>query len=173
MTPTQHLRHVTPTTTPTRDCYTIALSCYTAISTRDSTVTLACDSDTKNSDGGLLTQITPTRDTVVEAAVRRQFISARRPSRDSRYAAFLCTHCAYTLFSHMCHNRYPPHVDSNILYSTLLLALLFGCVVYASATVLHTVQSGIHLSSRAQICKPLKEPRNQFPAWRSCTTNLF
>jgi hypothetical protein len=25
-------------------------------------------------------------------------------------------------------------VDSNILYSTLLLALLFGCVVYASAT---------------------------------------
>ena len=34
----------------------------------------------------------------------------------------------------MCYNRYPPHVDSNILYSTLLLALLFGCVVYASAT---------------------------------------
>ncbi len=26
-------------------------------------------------------------------------------------------------------------MDSNILYSTLLLALLFGCVVYASATV--------------------------------------
>jgi hypothetical protein len=26
-------------------------------------------------------------------------------------------------------------VDSNILYSTLLLALLFGCVVYASATL--------------------------------------
>jgi hypothetical protein len=47
-------------------------------------------------------------DGLVEAAVRRQFISARRPSRDSRYAAFLCTHCAYTLFSHMCYNRYPP-----------------------------------------------------------------
>ena len=40
----------------------------------------------------------------VEAAVCRQFISARRPSRDSRYAAFLCTHCASTLFSHMCEN---------------------------------------------------------------------
>ncbi len=30
----------------------------------------------------------------------------RRPSRDySRYAAFLRTHCAYTLYSHMCYNR--------------------------------------------------------------------
>ena len=42
---------------------------------------------------------------VVEAALRRQFISVRRPSRDSRYAAFLCTHCAYTLYTHMCYNR--------------------------------------------------------------------
>ncbi len=57
---------------------------------------------------------------IVEAALRRQFISVRRHSRDSRYAAFLRTHCAYTLFSHMCYNRYPPHVDSNILYSTLV-----------------------------------------------------
>jgi len=39
------------------------------------------------------------------------------------------------------------------------------------AKILHTVQSGIHLFSRARICKPLKEPRNQFPAWRK--TNLF
>ncbi len=67
---------------------------------------------------------------IVEAAVCRQLISARRPSRDSRYAAFLCTLCAYTLFTHMCYNRYPPHVDSNILYSTPLLALLFGCVCH-------------------------------------------
>jgi hypothetical protein len=30
----------------------------------------------------------------------------RRPSRDfSRYAAFLCTHCAYTLYTRMCYNR--------------------------------------------------------------------
>jgi hypothetical protein len=72
---------------------------------------------------------------LVEAALRRQFISVIRPSRDSRYAAFLFTHCAYTLYTHMCYNRYPPHVDSNILHSTLLLALLFGCVVYASATL--------------------------------------
>jgi hypothetical protein len=27
--------------------------------------------------------------------------------------------------------------------------------------------------SRARICKPFKEPRNQFPAWRVGTTTLF
>ncbi len=80
-------------------------------------------------------QVNNTKYNLVEAALRRQFISVRRHSRDSRYAAFLRTHCAYTLFSHMCYNRYPPHRDSNILYSTLLLASLFGCVVYASATL--------------------------------------
>ena len=42
----------------------------------------------------------------------------------------------HAILTHVCYNRYPPpHVDSNILYSTLLLALLFGCVVYASATL--------------------------------------
>ena len=44
-------------------------------------------------------------------------------------------HIAHTRYSHTCVITVtPPHVDSNILYSTLLLALLFGCVVYASAT---------------------------------------
>jgi hypothetical protein len=28
----------------------------------------------------------------------------------------------------VCYNRYPPHVYSNKLYSSQLLALLFGCV---------------------------------------------
>ncbi len=85
--------------------------------------------------------------TLVEAAPRRQFISVRRPSRDSRYAAFLRTHCAYTLFSHMCYNRYPPHVDSNILYSTLLLALLFGCVClrHTLAILFYPLQSSKHI----------------------------
>jgi hypothetical protein len=27
--------------------------------------------------------------------------------------------------------------------------------------------------TRARICKPLKEPRNRFPAWRAGTTTLF
>jgi hypothetical protein len=45
-------------------------------------------------------------------------------------------HIAHTRYSHTCVITVtPPHVDSNILYSTLLLALLFGCVVYASATI--------------------------------------
>jgi hypothetical protein len=26
---------------------------------------------------------------------------------------------------------------------------------------------------RARICRPFKEPRNRFPAWRACTTTLF
>jgi hypothetical protein len=30
--------------------------------------------------------------------------------------------------THVCYNRYPPHVYSNKLYSSQLLALLFGCV---------------------------------------------
>jgi hypothetical protein len=34
----------------------------------------------------------------------------------------------YVSRTHVCYNRYPPHVDSNILYSSQLLALLFGCV---------------------------------------------
>ncbi len=61
----------------------------------------------------------------VEAAVRRQFISARRPSIDSRSAAFLCTHCAYTLFSHMCYNRYPPTCGFKYIvqYSTACLTV--------------------------------------------------
>ncbi len=62
---------------------------------------------------------------IVEAALRRQFISVRRPSRDSRYAASLCTHCAYTLFSHMCYNRYPPTCGFKyiVLYSTARLTV--------------------------------------------------
>jgi len=27
--------------------------------------------------------------------------------------------------------------------------------------------------NRARICRPFKEPRNRFPAWRSGTTTLF
>ena len=34
----------------------------------------------------------------------------------------------YVSRTHVCYNRYPPHVDSNILYSSQLLALLSGCV---------------------------------------------
>ncbi len=28
----------------------------------------------------------------------------------------------------------------------------------------------IYLKNRARICRPFKEPRNRFPAWRACTT---
>ncbi len=32
---------------------------------------------------------------------------------------------------------------------------------------------GIKVLKRARICKPFKEPRNRFPAWRAGTTSLF
>ena len=41
----------------------------------------------------------------------------------------------YVSRTHVCYNRYPPHVDSNILYSSQLLALLFGCVCLRHNTV--------------------------------------
>jgi hypothetical protein len=41
----------------------------------------------------------------------------------------------------MCYNRYPPHVDSNILYSTLLLALLFGCVYLRHSIIFNQSQN--------------------------------
>jgi hypothetical protein len=35
----------------------------------------------------------------------------------------------------VCYNRYPPHVYSNKLYSSQLLALLFGCVCLRHRTL--------------------------------------
>jgi hypothetical protein len=29
------------------------------------------------------------------------------------------------------------------------------------------------IQTRARICRPFKEPRNRFPAWRAGTTTLF
>ncbi len=69
----------------------------------------------------------------VEAAVRRQFISARRPSRDSRYAA-VHIHCAYTLVAHTCVITVTPHMWIQI-YCTVLNCLPYCLVVYASATL--------------------------------------
>ncbi len=60
----------------------------------------------------------------------------RRPSRDfSRYAAFLLVHIAHTRYTHTSVTTVSPTLDSNILYSTQLPAFLFGCVVYASSTL--------------------------------------
>jgi hypothetical protein len=69
----------------------------------------------------------------VEAAVCRQLISARRPSRDSRYAAFLSIHCAYTLVAHTCVITVIPHMCIQI-NCTVLNGLPYCLVVYASAT---------------------------------------
>ena len=70
----------------------------------------------------------------VEAAVCRQLISARRPSRDSRYAAFLSIHCAYTLVAHTCVITVIPHMCIQI-NCTVLNCLPYCLVVYASATI--------------------------------------
>ncbi len=69
----------------------------------------------------------------VEAAVCRQLISARRPSRVSGYAAFLSIHCAYTLVAHTCVLTVIPHMCIQI-NCTVLNCLPYCLVVYASAT---------------------------------------
>ncbi len=33
--------------------------------------------------------------------------------------------------------------------------------------------ASVNITDRARICRPFKEPRNRFPAWRACTTTLF
>jgi hypothetical protein len=71
---------------------------------------------------------------IVEAAVCRQLISARRPSRDSGYAAFLSIHCAYTLVAHTCVITVIPHTCIQI-NCTVPNCLPYCLVVYASATV--------------------------------------
>jgi hypothetical protein len=68
----------------------------------------------------------------VEAAVCRQLISGRRPSRDSRYAAFLSIHCAYTLVAHTCVITVIPHMCIQI-NCTVLNCLPYCLVVYAAA----------------------------------------
>jgi hypothetical protein len=123
----------------------------------------------------------------VEAAVRRQFISARRPSRDSRYAAFLSIHCAYTLVAHTCVITVTPHMWIQI-YCTVLNCLPYCLVVYASATCVTLYQSEGQattaqyisiLIGRARICKGLWSPDIDSKelispgnvAWRAGTTN--
>ena len=51
----------------------------------------------------------------------------------STYATRLCTS--------LCFNGHPA-IQLKYMYSTLLLALLFGCVVYASATLFYLYISG-------------------------------
>ena len=81
---------------------------------------------------------------IVEAAVCRQLISARRPSRDSRYAAFLSIHCAYTLVAHTCVITVIPHMCIQI-NCTVLNCLPYCLVVYASATIFTNVKRVILL----------------------------
>ncbi len=54
------------------------------------------------------------------------------------------------------------------------VSYLYSACYFPPATFVHLFLSGSQSpATRARICKPFKEPRNRFPAWRAGMTTLF
>jgi hypothetical protein len=113
-------------------------------------------------------------------SIRFRISLCKNPSEKDAYGQY-ANPLLFDLVFIQIHNTWPLH---NVKYSTYMRSawwanqnvhLLHDLLARGSMKVKITFtryEKYVHVT-RAQICKPFKEPRNRFPAWRTGTTTLY